>query len=76
MNFGTRRTAAAREYIAQKWRELSDRELASDLNMSVDCVRHMRRRLGFVRDKVNIIAQLHKGFNKRGYEREKRMRFK
>ncbi len=74
MNYGTKRTATARAYITEHWRDLADRELAAALNMTINNLKHMRLRLGFKRDADNIARQQAKGFNKSGYTREYKMR--
>ncbi len=69
MNYGTKRTAHARAYITEHWQTLADRELAAALNMTINNLRHMRRRMGLVRDKENIALQHAKQFNKTGWAR-------
>ncbi|MES2006871.1 MAG: hypothetical protein V4436_02050 [Patescibacteria group bacterium] len=50
-NKGTVRLEAARKYIRKMWLELTDAELAVDLDMNIVSVRRLRYRMGLIRNK-------------------------
>jgi hypothetical protein len=49
MNTGTIRLEAARKYILAHWLKLTDKELASELDLNIVSIRRLRYRLGLIR---------------------------